>query len=152
MIQLGYIFSLSKKLSIIPYVESILSRVDWHSYEETIGALPCIISSHKKICLEKSIGLFCQWHISSSTQLQCWGIRTSGISNSDEIISQPIKGPSTYAIIVPDYKKKYMRTELGLSYSSKLTDFFTIVLNSKAQFNSNKRHKQNVTAHLKYTY
>lgn len=45
-----------------------------------------------------------------------------------------------------------MRTELGLSYSSKLTDFFTIILNSKAQFNSNKRHEQNVTVHLRYTY
>lgn len=152
MIQLGYIFFLSKKLAIIPYVESILSRVDWHSYKETIGVLPCTISSHKEICLEKSIGLFCQWHISSSTQLQCWGIRTSGTSNADEITSQPIRGSNIYSIIVPDYKKKYMRTELGLSYSSKLTDFFTIVLNSKAQFNSNKRHKQNVTVHMRYTY
>lgn len=152
MIQLGYIFLLSKKLAIIPYVESILSRVDWHSYKETIGVLPCTISSHKEICLEKSIGLCCQWHISSSTQLQCWGIRTSGTSNADKITSQPTRGPNTYAIIVPDYKKKYMRTELGLSYSSKLTDFFTIVLNSNAQLNSNKRHKQNVTVHLRYTY
>lgn len=152
MIQLGYIFLLSKKLTIIPYVESILSRVDWHSYKETIGVLPCTISSHKEICLEKSIGLCCQWHISSSTQLQCWGIRTSGTSNADKITSQPTRGPSTYAIIVPDYKKKYMRTELGLSYSSKLTDFFTIVLNSNTQLNSNKHHKQNVTVHLRYTY
>ncbi len=152
MIQIGYIFLLSKKLAIIPYIESILSRVGWHSYKETIGVLPCTISSHKEVCLEKSIGLFCQWNISASTQLQCWGIRTSGTSNVDKVTSQPTRGPNTYTIVVPNYKKKYMRTELGLSYSSKLTDFFTIVLNSNAQFNSNKRHIQNATVHLRYTY
>lgn len=153
LIQFGYRLPLSKRVAIIPYVEGVLSTIDWNPYKERTGLLTCKISSHKESYLEKNIALCCQWQISPSTQFQCWGVKTLGQSIVDAITSQPLRGSSfLYTVSVPGYKKDYIKTELGLSYSSKFIDSFLITLNGKIQFNNSNFHKQNAMVQLKYIY
>lgn len=139
LLQVGYNVLVSKQVLLTPYVESMISRVQWSTYKEHVGILPCKISSNREKVWEYSVGLRIHWRVSSNSQLQTWIAAISGNQNIASMSSKPFVLPlKRYEIVVPSYKKKYTKTELGAVYSSTVTDSLQIALNGKACFTNHK--------------
>lgn len=139
LFQVGYNVLVSKQVLLTPYIESMISRVQWSTYKEHVGILSCKISSNREKVWEYSVGLRIHWRVSSSSQLQTWIAAIPGNQNIGSMRSKPFVLPfKRYEIVVPSYKKKYTKAELGAVYYSTVTDSLQIALNGKACFTNHK--------------
>lgn len=154
LFQLGYNLPITKHFSFTPYIEYMLSTVSWSSYHEKTGPLPCKISQNKEYVMEQSIGLRNQWKVTTNNQLQTWVSVISGKRTLASIYSKPLIAQiDRYKASIPTYKKRYVRTELGLSYEANLIDTINIGLNTSVRLEKTKRFEgQQINTYIQYTY
>lgn len=154
LLQLGYHIPFSKKLSIIPFVESMFSRVRWKSYKEQSGYLPCSIGRNREKLREHSIGLRNHWKFTEGSQLQAWVSNIFGHREVTNITLQPIHHSMAFhKLSVPSIKGSYSRVELGIMYELGIKDFFKLGLNGKVQFATlHKPCNQHIMASFQYMY
>lgn len=154
LLQLGYHIPFSKKLSIIPFVESMFSRVRWKSYKEQSGYLPCSIGRNREKLWEHSIGLRNHWKFTEGSQLQAWVSNIFGHREVTNITLQPIHHSMDFhKLSVPSIKGSYSRVELGIMYELGIKDFFKLGLNGKVQFATlHKPCNQHIMASFQYMY
>lgn len=154
LFQLGYNLPITKHCSFTPYIEYMLSTVSWSSYREKTGPLPCKISQNKEYVMEQSISLRNQWKVTTNSQLQTWVSVISGKRTLESIYSKPLVAQiDMYKASVPTYKKRYVRTELGLSYEANIIDTINIGINTSVRLEKTKRFEgQQVNTYIQYTY
>lgn len=139
LIQLGYNILVATQLTLIPYVETMVAAVKWNSYQEHAGMLPCNISSNKEKVWEHSVGLRSDWNVSSNTQVQTWVAAVSGNQNIASLSSKPMGLPvEQYKMTAPSHRKKYTKAEIGIGYTTNITDALQIALNGKAHISNQK--------------
>lgn len=151
--QFGYNIALGV-CSITPYIENTISKVEWSPYSEKTGPVPCKISQNKEFIMEQSIGLRNQWELKGNAELHIWGAGISGKRNTHGLQSNPVVSLlPIYEASIPSYNKRYLRTELGVSYEKKVSDTFYVGLNGKTRFkNMKKTEGQQANVYLQYVY
>lgn len=154
LFQLGYNLPITKRFSFTPYIEYMISTVSWSSYSEKTGPLPCKISQNKEYVMEQSIGLRNQWKVTTNSQLQSWVSAISGKRTLEGIHSKPLIAQiDRYKASIPTYKKRYVRTELGLSYEANIIDTINIGINTSVRLEKTKRFEgQQINTYIQYTY
>lgn len=154
LFHIGYNIPLSKRIRITPYMEYVESTVCWDAYAETSGLLPCRMSKNKERLVEQHIGLHHFWDITDAIQLQTWLARVSGKRETAQLCSRPLVAPiRLYEACIPAYKKRYVGTEFGLTYDTKLTEHIHFGLKSMIRLEKAKKiDTSTIYFHIQYTY
>lgn len=155
LVQIGYNLSTIKSLLLTPYVEYLISMVRWSPYNEDHTSTPCRIDENRENVLENSIGLKSKWELTKHSQLQTWIVGSSGLKKTNSLsLSSMLTPVFKYNISTPGYKKRYTKTEVGLSYESQLTPSLTVGLDGMLCFEKIEKveNKQQIFFHFNYYY
>ncbi|OMQ01794.1 hypothetical protein BW722_06770 [Lawsonia intracellularis] len=140
LIQVGYNISLSKTTILTPYIEGMMSMVNWDAYTERSGLLPCKISRSEEYVAERSVGLRHHWKPTSGFQIQSWIACISGERRTDGVSCRPLVMPiKKYESYISVQERKYVHIEFGASYSMSVTD--TLQLGIDGMIHLDKVHK-----------
>lgn len=154
LVQVGYNVFLSKGVVVIPYVEYLMSYVQWRPYSEHSGLNPCTISKNSEKFHETSIGFRNQWTVTNRSSLQLWVAGVSGCRKQSHLHSRLLQARiGQYEAWVPTRKNQYKRTDIGFAYSINLMDTVQIELNGKTCFEKGETLKtQQIGCTLQYVY
>lgn len=155
LVQLGYTIPVSKKVSLTPYVECMVSTVSWNPYKERIGLLPSEISGNIEKVLEKSIGLCNCWEINHTSFIQSWVVGVSSYQSTEKLSAKPLIAgySSTYKTSIPSHTKRRTKAEVGISYKSQLTSNLEVGFHSKVQLEKERKTpQQQVNVQLQYVF
>lgn len=153
LFQLGYNIQLSSPIRLTPYVEGMLVNVGWKNYKEYYGVVSSNISNYKERLWERSIGLRGHWNINLQSNVQVWFSKVFGRSNTTNLKATSLLfSIPLYKIRLPALEKRYIKNELGMSYSMKLSDKMSISLNSICNYTNNTLHNQNIQCSFQYVY
>lgn len=151
---LGYNLFFSEQVCITPYIEYMVSIVEWSPYKEKAGILSCNISSNIEEVWERSIGIRHCYKLTNISSLQVWLAEVFGKQKINGLASNTVIAPLLhYEVSVPEYKKQYRRAEIGLLYNTKLLENFSIGLHGKTTFGKEKKFAySSVYLQLNYMY
>lgn len=154
LIQFGYNISFSKTSTLTPYIEGMMSTVNWDVYTERSGLLPCKISRSEEYVIEKSIGVRHHWKPTSGFQIQSWIACISGERRTDAVSCRPVVMPiKKYESYVPVQERKYVYTEVGASYSMSVTDTLQLGIDGMMRLdNVHKVKGKSMSLSLMYLY
>ncbi len=154
LIQVGYNVPIFEEHQITPYIEHIISTVQWKAYEEKAQMIPCAVSRNKEQVIEQSIGLRHQWTVQQRQHLQTWVAHVAGKRTVSGLTSKPIMSNNPwYEITVPHYKQKYSGTEVGFTYQIAYSELCTVGLNGSMRFQTIKKtDKQNYSLYMQYVF
>lgn len=131
LIHIGYPVDIQHGVSMIPYIEYMVSMVQRDAYQENSGLFPCSFTDDMKIIHEKRIGLCSNWKPTPLTCFQIWIAGTSGMQKTKGVHSMLSIIPKQYmyTVSLPAQKEQYLQAEFGLSYQTALTETVHLHIN-----------------------
>ncbi|OMQ01789.1 hypothetical protein BW722_06735 [Lawsonia intracellularis] len=153
LFQLGYNIQISSPIRLTPYVEGMLVTLGWKNYKEHYGVVSSNISNYKEALWERSVGLRGYWNINPQSNIQAWISKIFGRSNTTKLKATSLLfSIPVYKMTLPVLEKRFIKNELGMSYSMKLSDKMCMSLNSIFNYTNNTLHTQNIQCSFQYVY
>lgn len=154
LMQIGYTLPILKKVTVTPYIEGMMSVVEWRPYREKRSIFSSEFSKNKEQVLENNIGLRSQWALSPRAQLQAWIVRISGTRKANGLVSYTRLTPLvTYEVLTQRQKKKYSKTDVGISYEVTCGTGLCMGINGTFCLEKIKKTtQQSSSIYLRYTY
>lgn len=154
LMQLGYNYPIVPSLRITPYVEYLMTYVQWRPYRESSGMFPRELSKNKERIEEKGIGVRNQWMVTSTSHIQTWIAGVIGYRKQSSLHSKLLQAHNShYEVWVPIRNKRYRRMDIGIAYTIRPMDTVRLALNGKTGFEKSETFKiQQIGCTLQYFY
>lgn len=151
--QLGYTITTSGISKLTPYIEYMISNVNWNGYKETRGLFPCEVSRNQECIVEKSIGLRSDIRFTSRSQLQGWIAGISGFCKKNSLKLHSQDRFTKYKVSVPSKAKRYIKGEFGMSYYTVLMEGMSMDISGNVSTRKDKKfYDQTIGIYLQYRY